>query len=41
MKAEREFHTWTSGKFKTEAQFLSMTAGTVKLYLRLRTTQAK
>jgi len=34
VKKKREFHTWTSGKFTTEAQFLSMTAGVVKLKKR-------
>lgn len=31
---EREFRTWTSGKFSTEAQFVSLTAGVVKLKKR-------
>lgn len=31
---EREFRTWTSGTFSTEAQFLSMTSGMVKLKKR-------
>lgn len=34
MRVEREFRTWTSGMYKTEAQFFSMTAGKVKLKKR-------